>query len=142
MTTEVIDETQAQLEQAAQLTPEEKPVCTHCDMIAVCLAGEPNGGGVVPLCHEHAGIARTEGRDLFTLGGPSVPFEYVPTAPKVFNDPEDAEPEPPVDPNSKEALAEYDAETVRLINIESPIAVSAEDMLRFGRGQALFGAVG
>lgn len=128
MTTETMEpETQAEREQAAPVVPNERPVCTHCDAHAVCQAAEPNGGGVVPLCHEHAGVARAEGRDLFTLGGPNVPFEYVPTAQKVFNDPEDAEPEPPVDPTSPEALAEYDARTVELVNEE------AETVARYER---------
>ena len=46
---------------------------------------------------------------------------------KQYIDPEDAEHEPPIDPTSAEALAEYDAETVRLINEE------AEEVARYER---------
>lgn len=129
MTTEVIDEptTETQGEQAALPAPEGQCVCGHCDAIAICEANYPlGGGGVIPLCHDHAGEALRDGCDLRTLGG-AMPFEYVPTAPKVFTDPEDAEPEPPIDPTSPEALAEYDARTVELVNEE------AETVARYER---------
>ena len=119
MTTEVIDEptTETQGEQSTLPAPEEKPVCTHCDALAVCHYLEADGGGAVALCNEHAGEARASGKDLFVIGT-SVPFEYVP-APKVFTDPEDAEPEPPIDPTSPEALEDYDRETREMIDAQA-----------------------
>lgn len=142
-------ETQTELQPEAETQPNSGQVCKLCGAVAVCQTNDPDGG---LLCHEHAGIARSEGKDLFCVGG-EVPFEYVPTDPnapidaghtvtdeqgtfevgmtetKSFTDPADA----PKKLNtakaydSEEALQAYDRETIRLINEE------AEEVKHFER---------
>ena len=137
--------TETELEHSGPMEPHSSMVCMLCKAVAVCQTKEPDGG---LLCHEHAGQAKAEGKDLFCIDS-DVPFEFVPQ-PEVDcgqNDQPDplseeeraaaeAEPEPLPELKSlntakaydcPEALAAYDAETVRLVNNE------AEEVAHFER---------
>lgn len=132
-------DTQVQPDVAASTPTDSGRVCVNCNSPAVCDTSD-GFGNEVPVCHTHAVMAKANGDDLLVFGT-KVPYELVPNSPlviaqdsdgvfheaKPFSDPEDAEPEPPVDPNSAEALAAYDAKTVLLINEE------AEEVARYER---------
>lgn len=134
--------TETELEHSGPMEPHSSMVCMLCKAVAVCQTKEPDGG---LLCHEHAGQVRIEGKDLFCIDS-DVPFEFVPHEQgepfdasytitdedrqehKPYSDPEDAtDPERPAPFDTPDALAAYDAETVRLVNNE------AEEVAHFER---------